>query len=122
MQMKELNDKKRPEAQVQLPPYASHSGYVQQMDGGKVGISLLGLGGGRLRATDCIDHRVGLNELWRVGIFADSGQPLAWVQAPLHQAEGCRALLLETINTGAQPPVPHPIVLGEVGACHGPSF
>lgn len=112
-----------PQAPIQLPVYAGDSGYVQQMDCRKLGISLIGLGGGRVQATDCIDHSVGLSELCQVGTFVDSGRPLAVIHARHHhQAEKCRALLLEAIKTGPQKPAPHSIILGEVGQCHGPSF
>ena len=47
----------------------------------QVGLAVVALGGGRVRAADPIDPSVGLNDLARVGDVVSKGDPLAMVHA-----------------------------------------
>ena len=57
------------------------SGIVQAVDGRILGVAVLTLGGGRRRAEDKIDHRVGLTEVAGIGAHLDHARPLAMVHA-----------------------------------------
>ena len=58
------------------------SGIVQAVDARILGVAVLTLGGGRRRADDKIDHRVGLTEVAGIGEHLDHARPLAMVHAP----------------------------------------
>ena len=51
------------------------------MDTRELGMSVVGLGGGRRRATDSIDYSVGLTDMVRLGDSVDAQRPLAIVHA-----------------------------------------
>ena len=58
------------------------TGVVTAIDVRAVGIAIVGLGGGRARETDPVDHSVGLTEVAALGEeVAPGGQPLALVHA-----------------------------------------
>lgn len=63
------------------PVTAGTAGYVTEIDTRKVGLTVVELGGGRLRAGDAIDHRVGLTELLEIGDRVESDTPIAIVHA-----------------------------------------
>ncbi|KAB0652429.1 thymidine phosphorylase, partial [Burkholderia territorii] len=44
-------------------------------------LAVVALGGGRTRAEDAIDHRVGLTALAEIGQRVEAGQPLGYVHA-----------------------------------------
>jgi thymidine phosphorylase len=58
------------------------SGIVQAVDARILGVAVLTLGGGRRRADDKIDPRVGLTEVAAIGEHLDHARPLAMVHAP----------------------------------------
>ena len=76
----------RPDAYLEAAPVfqpvaAQRSGFVQRCDCRSLGLTVLGLGGGRSRPTDTIDFAVGLSELVQIGDQVEAGQPLAMVHA-----------------------------------------
>ncbi len=60
---------------------ASRDGFVIAMDTRAIGMAVVGLGGGRMRAADAIDFAVGLSEFVELGAPVKAGQPLACVHA-----------------------------------------
>ena len=54
---------------------------MQAVDARILGVAVLTLGGGRRRAEDKIDHRVGLTEVAGIGAHLDHARPLAMVHA-----------------------------------------
>ncbi|MDR5897983.1 thymidine phosphorylase [Halomonas vilamensis] len=61
--------------------YPEQSGIIQRIDNRAVGMSVVELGGGRLRNDARIDHRVGFSEIAEVGERVDNQRPLAVVHA-----------------------------------------
>ncbi|WP_373236527.1 thymidine phosphorylase [Cohaesibacter celericrescens] len=61
--------------------FADGEGVVQSIDTREVGIAVVELGGGRLRAADPIDHSVGLDSLAGLGQKIDANTPVARVYA-----------------------------------------
>ncbi len=51
------------------------------MDTRAIGLSIIGLGGGRRRVEDIIDHRVGLSDFCLVGEKVNKGGPLLTIHA-----------------------------------------
>ena len=67
-----------PKAPVIEPVTAKHPGYVSAMDVRSIGLSMVTLKAGRTKATDAIDHAVGLTQVVQLGQFVEAGQPLAY--------------------------------------------
>lgn len=68
-------------AAVVEPVYPETAGVVRALDMRAVGLTVVGLGGGRRRAADTINPAVGLSQLARPGETVDEDQPLAIVHA-----------------------------------------
>jgi len=68
-------------APVVLPVAALRAGRVAHIDCRAMGLTVVGLGGGRRRPEDKIDYQVGLTELVELGQHVDAGQPLVVVHA-----------------------------------------
>ena len=60
---------------------ALSSGYVNACDCRAVGLTVVGLGGGRRKPLDTINYAVGLTDLVEPGARIEAGQPLAMVHA-----------------------------------------
>jgi thymidine phosphorylase len=62
--------------------FPDRAGVVAAIDVRAVGVSIIGLGGGRARESDAIDHAVGLTEVAGIGEPVGPGErPLAVVHA-----------------------------------------
>ncbi|WP_346797239.1 thymidine phosphorylase [Halomonas sp. Bachu 37] len=70
-----------PQAPVTLAVYPQQAGKVQRIDTRAVGMTVVELGGGRLRNDATIDHSVGLSEIAAIGEQTDNQRPLAMVHA-----------------------------------------
>jgi thymidine phosphorylase len=70
-----------PEAPVRQPVHLEQAGIVGAIDARALGLAVVGLGGGRRRATDTIDPRVGLAEVRGIGEPVGPDAPFAVVHA-----------------------------------------
>ncbi len=70
-----------PKAAVIAPVFPLERGVVASMDLIAIGMSVVGLGGGRIRPTDAIDHSVGLEKIVHIGDRVDRQTPLCVVHA-----------------------------------------
>ncbi|RQR22265.1 thymidine phosphorylase [Burkholderia sp. Bp9143] len=68
-------------ADVTVPVPAPASGVVQRVECRALGLAVVALGGGRTRAEDAIDTRVGLSALAEIGQRVEAGEPLGYVHA-----------------------------------------
>ena len=68
-------------APVIKPVPALDDGLVTAIATRQVGLAVVALGGGRVRAADPVDPSVGLNDLTRIGDVVSMGDPLAMVHA-----------------------------------------
>lgn len=68
-------------APLLVPAPALTSGYVNACDCRAVGLTVVGLGGGRRKPSDAINYAVGLTDLVELGVRVEAGQPLAMVHA-----------------------------------------
>jgi thymidine phosphorylase len=76
----------RPDAHLAAAPLIralapARAGFVSAIDTRAVGIAVVELGGGRARASDAIDHAVGLTGLAGIGDEAAPDRPLAMIHA-----------------------------------------
>jgi thymidine phosphorylase len=87
-----------PPAPVVLPVPAPREGWLAAIDTRAVGLSLVGLGGGRSVPGAAIDTRVGFSAFAALGDVIDRGQALALVHAAdMASAERARAELIAAI-------------------------
>lgn len=83
-----------------VPP--RDAGVVTGIDVTALGLVVLGLGGGRVRAGEAIDHRVGLTALAKLGEEVGPDRPLAMVHAADDAgAERAAAAVRSAYQTGA---------------------
>jgi thymidine phosphorylase len=68
-------------APIVRPLYAPTSGIVESMDTIAMGMAVVGLGGGRLKPTDTIDHSVGLENIIALGVAVTPETPLVTLHA-----------------------------------------
>jgi thymidine phosphorylase len=90
---------------------ARRSGYVIGMNARQIGIGVFMLGGGRARAADAIDGRVGLTEVIGVGARVEPGNAMALIHAASEeQASAADAVLQEAIRIGPSAPAARPMI------------
>jgi thymidine phosphorylase len=77
----EAHEKHLPAAPIVRDVLAGESGCVTAINGRAVGIAVVALGGGRVRAADDVDPRVGFTNLALDGDAVDSETPLATLHA-----------------------------------------
>ncbi len=70
-----------PDAGVVRPVFPARAGWVDEIDLKAIGLVVVQLGGGRLRAEDAVDHGVGIGRLCRPGTEVGTDTPLAMVHA-----------------------------------------
>src|SRR5579863_9205713 len=101
-----------PSAPVVREVFAVESGIVSSVDVRAVGIAIVGLGGGRARETDPVDHAVGLTEVAALGERVEvSGRPLAVVHAISEASfDGAAAALRDAFSIGVGPPTSGPVI------------
>jgi thymidine phosphorylase len=68
-------------ANIIEPIYAESSGVVESMDTIGIGMAVVGLGGGRIKPTDEINHSVGLENIISLGEEVDSSTVLTIIHA-----------------------------------------
>jgi thymidine phosphorylase len=80
-----------------------------------IGLAVVELGGGRRRAGDRIDHRVGFSDVVSIGERVERGAALAVVHAASEAAAAAAvATLQRCIRVGDAPPAPMPLVIARV--------
>ncbi|WP_414654496.1 thymidine phosphorylase [Ideonella sp.] len=115
-----LADAQLPQAPVQRPLAATIDGHVAVVDTRALGLEVVQLGGGRRRAEDLIDLRVGLADVVPPGQLVHRGQPLLWVHAASENAaDAALARLAQLVRVEAvrqsQPAEPGPVVYARLG-------
>jgi len=104
-----------PAAPVQRDVPAPAAGWVQSKATRDIGLAVVELGGGRRRASDRIDHRVGFSDVVSLGQRVARGQPLARVHAADEAAAAeAVARLQECIRIGDVAPPPAPLLIARL--------
>ncbi|NIY72322.1 thymidine phosphorylase [Marivivens donghaensis] len=73
-------------APVIRPVPSQQSGVMSGWDGQALGMTVVGLGGGRRVETDRIDPAVGISDVTRLGRMVNEGDPIAFVHAASDEA------------------------------------
>jgi thymidine phosphorylase len=99
-------------APVLLDVPAPRGGFVTRMDTRVIGLAVIGLGGGRIRAGDSVDARVGLSAIRAIGTPVRRGEALAQLHALSRgDAEAARERLLASITLSDDEPAAAPVLL-----------
>ncbi|RWP46314.1 thymidine phosphorylase [Mesorhizobium sp.] len=98
-------EKYLPKAATELAVKATENGFVTGIATRDIGLAVVGLGGGRIRPDDSIDHAVGITRLLPVGAEVRAGEALALVHARnASDAEAAAAAVLSAYTIGASKP------------------
>ncbi len=104
-----------PAAPVQRDVPALHAGWVHAKATRDIGLAVVELGGGRRRASDAVDHRVGFSDVVSLGQRVERGEPLARVHAADEAAAAAAlARLQQCIRIGDAPPPPAPLLIARL--------
>ncbi|MBT9291263.1 thymidine phosphorylase [Prosthecodimorpha staleyi] len=104
-------------AAVEIAVEAAEAGIVTAIDTRAIGVAVIELGGGRMRAADAIDPTVGFTELAGLGAPVGPGRPLARVHArDAAAALSAAAALQAAYRIGPDAPAVAPVVAARIGA------
>ena len=107
-----LTDARLPAAPVQVDLVAPRDGVIASMDARSLGLVVVELGGGRRRAGDTIDPRVGLSDIRPLGSLLRAGDPLLRVHAAsAAQAQAACQSLLASITLADDAAPVGPVVI-----------
>lgn len=104
-----------PAAPVVRDAAPATSGYVAAIDGAALGMAVVHLGGGRLRAGDRIDPSVGFSHVALIGDAVGKDRPLATVHAASQDAADAAAnAMVAAYTIGDAAPDAVPVVLQSI--------
>lgn len=90
---------------------ASQSGYISAMQTRDIGMSVVGLGGGRLSSEQMVDHSVGFDRILPVGTVVNRGEVIARVHASDEDKAQLAAKQFESaINYSETAPAEVPVI------------
>ena len=90
-----------PEANVIREIPAPRAGFVAAMDGHAIGMGVVHMGGGRMRAADRIDASVGYSDILPIGAEVTKGAPLARLHAASEKAAvAAERVFLDAVSVG----------------------
>lgn len=94
---------------------APKSGFIAGYRTREIGLAVIGLGGGRLRPEDTIDHRTGYSGILPVGGEVRAGDPMAFVHAADDAAavSGAQAYL-QCVDIGEEAAPARPVVVKRI--------
>jgi thymidine phosphorylase len=104
-----------PKAEIGKTVSAPRSGYVTGIATREIGLAVVGLGGGRRKPGDTVDHAVGITDLLPVGAAVAKGDALAIIRARSEtNAEEAAAAVLAAYSLGEARPTRRKPVLRRV--------
>jgi thymidine phosphorylase len=104
-----------PLPEVTVPVFASRAGFIAAEDARAIGLAIVGMGGGRVRADQAIDHAVGFTRVAPVGAEVGPERLLCLVHArTTAQAEAAAAEFRAAVTIADNPPPPAPVVLERI--------
>ena len=104
-----------PLPEVTVPVLPARPGFIAAEDARAIGLAIVGMGGGRVRADQAIDHAVGFTRVAPVGAEVGPERPLCLVHArTTAQAEGAAAEFRAAVTIADNPPPPAPVVLERI--------
>ncbi len=99
-----------PGVTLAVPP--ARAGFIAAEDARAIGLAIVGMGGGRVRADQTIDHAVGFTRFAPIGAEVGPARPICMVHArSVAQAETAAAEVRAAVTIADAPPAPAPVVL-----------
>ena len=109
-------DKYLPRAKIIRPVFAKKSGHVKAMQTRDIGMSIVGLKGGRVHPEQKLDYAAGFSDFCQIGDPADKEHPLAVIHAQSEtDYERAAAELQAAITVGAGKPVQNKSIIEKIG-------
>ena len=105
-----------PAAPVVKPVPAPQAGVIAAIDTRALGLAVIALGGGRVRAEDKVDHSVGLTELAGIGDEVGPDRPLCFIHA---RSDGEAEAAARTVSAAyrlGEPPTARRLIYERIGA------
>lgn len=100
-----------PQAALQVPVLAERDGFVQSIDTRAVGMSVVALGGGRMRPLDQIDPAVGVTAILPLGSAVKAGDVLALIHAyDQNKADAALAMIKTAMQVSDEKPALNPVI------------
>lgn len=91
------------------------SGFIQTIDTRALGLAVVGLGGGRQKQGDTLDHSVGLDQIAGLGLSVQKGDPIAIVHAAgSEQLEVAQGAVLAAYSFGPDVPPENSLIVEKV--------
>jgi thymidine phosphorylase len=104
-----------PFPEVTVPVLPVRAGFIAAEDARAIGLAIVGMDGGRVRADQAIDHAVGFTRVAPIGAAVGPGRPLCLVHArSVDQAEAAAAEVRAAITIADEAPPPAPVVLERI--------
>jgi len=104
-----------PLPEVTVPVLPARPGFIAAEDARAIGLAIVGMGGGRVRADQAIDHAVGFTRVAPVGAEVGPERPLCLVHArTAAQAEVVAAEFRAAVTIADEPPAAAPVVLERI--------
>jgi thymidine phosphorylase len=104
-----------PLPEVTLPVLPDRPGFVAAEDTRAIGLAIVGMGGGRTRADQAIDHGVGFTRFAPIGAEVGRDRPICLVHGrTVAQAEAAAAEVRAAVTIADGPPLAAPVVLERV--------
>ncbi len=102
------NPDELPQADIIKPVPAPRSGYLSGIDAAEIGMAVMGLGGGRRKKGDAIDHSVGLIIHYKIGDLVQKDTPLFTIHANEQKGLEIARERVLTAHTFSDSPVQRP--------------
>ena len=101
-----------PLPEVTLAVHPARAGFIAAEDARAIGLAIVGMGGGRTRADQAIDHAVGFTRFAPIGAAVGPDRPICLVHArTVAQAEATAAEVRAAVAIADEPPAPAPVIL-----------
>lgn len=108
-------EKYLPKAKIIKPLFAPKSGYVAEMQTRNIGLSIIGLKGGRIRSDQKLDYATGYTEFCQIGDWVDNEKPLCFIHAQTEDDWQIAARnLLNNINISEEKPQRKPTIIEKI--------
>lgn len=97
---------------------APKAGSIVGIDTRSIGLAVVALGGGRVRAADAVDPAVGFTDLALIGDAVEKGDPLAVIHARSQDAaDAAAAMIVKAYTIGGARDVPDaPVIIDRISA------
>lgn len=104
-----------PQAQIIRPLFADNPGYVSAMETRNIGLSIIGLKGGRIRSDQKLNYATGFSNFCQIGDYVDNQKPLCFIHAQNEDDFNRTAAKLKAdITVCEEYPAPRPAIIEKI--------